>query len=259
MNISVAKLKRIINEEVSMAREAADDLDPRYEDSDEAAHKVNMALEEIGEIHEELWGHEGIPRETMEALGTAMETINANWTAMTGLTIDEGGTRPMQEAGEEPNAQEVHDAWVDVGKFLAKLYNQGQDELAADLDKILTRFQAAGAIPRKAGVNNQMDSAHRRAQPVPAVKEADEGGPGVHDIMNLPEPEAVESSGNPKEDAIRQIVATSSMAKVDGQKLDLFSAGAIVAVLDALGPENKAHYLKMPVAKMADMAFKLTQ
>jgi hypothetical protein len=149
---------------------------------------------------------------------------------------------PTGDKDEPSKEKEVHDAWVDVGKFLAKLYNQGQDELAADLDKILTRFQAAGAIPRKAG-----------------IEEADEGGPGVHDIFNLPEPEAVEPSGNPKEDAIRQIVASSSRGRVDGQKLDLFTASVIVQVLDALSPENKENYLQMPVARMAQIAFKLTK
>ena len=91
------------------------------------------------------------------------------------------------------------------------------------------------------------------------MQEADEGGPGVHDIMNLPEPEAVESSGNPKEDALRNIVAQGQRAKVDGQMMDLFSASAVVQVLDALSPKNKEHYLGMPPLKMAEIAFKLAK
>ena len=90
-----------------------------------------------------------------------------------------------------------------------------------------------------------------------SVDEADEGGPGVHDIMNLPEPEAVEPSGNPKEDAFRQIVASSSAGKVDGQMVDLFSASAVVKVLDALSPQNKEKFLDMPAAAMVGIAFKL--
>jgi tetrahydromethanopterin S-methyltransferase subunit G len=89
------------------------------------------------------------------------------------------------------------------------------------------------------------------------VGEADEGGTGVHDIMNLPEPEAVEPSGNPKEDAFRQIVASSSAGKVDGQMVDLFSASAVVKVLDALSPQNKEKFLDMPAAAMVSIAFKL--
>ena len=70
--------------------------------------------------------------------------------------------------------------------------------------------------------------------------EADEGGPGVHDIFNLPEPEAVEPSGNPKEDAFRQIVARSTAAEVPEspgkgrRKVDDFPASAVVQVLDAI-------------------------
>ena len=247
MNISVAKLKRIINEEVARGKEL-------QLDEAQSPSQMLQTLDDIGELVKWVGDNMGEPEygdpmeaeERLERLDDLISVLNDSLRELE--TSDKDGyskvpgTRPMQEHTEEPDAQEVHDAWVDVGKFLAKLYNQGQDELAADLDKILTRFQAAGAIPRKAG-----------------IEEADEGGPGVHDIMNLPEPEAVESSGNPKEDAIRQIVASSSRGRVDGQMLDLFSAGAIVSVLDALGPENKARYLKMPVAKMADMAFKLTK
>jgi hypothetical protein len=80
------------------------------------------------------------------------------------------------------------------------------------------------------------------------VSEADEGGEGVHDIFNLPEPEAAEPSGNPKEDALRQIVAQHQA-----------SASAIVQILDAISPEQKEHYLSLPVAKMAELAFKLSK
>ena len=86
-------------------------------------------------------------------------------------------------------------------------------------------------------------------------KEAHEGGQGVHDIFNLPEPEAVEPSGNPKEDALRQIVAQSTAARVDGRMLDLFSAGAIVGVLDGLNPKNKEIYLQWPIERMRSFAF----
>ncbi len=91
------------------------------------------------------------------------------------------------------------------------------------------------------------------------VSEADEGGEGVHDIFNLPEPEAAEPSGNPKEDALRQIVAQHQAGKVDGKKVDAFSASAIVQILDAISPEQKEHYLSLPVAKMAELAFKLSK
>ncbi len=289
MNITIGKLKSIITEEVSEMRTR---FLPENEGAKQTPSQMLDTLDDIGGLVKWVGDNMGEPEygdplEAEERLERLDQLITVLYDSISDLLTSDkdgyskvGGTRPMQEGDlpkikdrlksyrgsdetggnpiegplkldpskmfgapksdkDEPS-KEVHDAWVDIGKFLAKLYNQGQDELAADLDKILVKFQAAGAIPRKAG-----------------IEEADEGGPGVHDIFNLPEPEAVEPSGNPKEDAIRQIVASSSMAKVDGQRLDLFTAGAIVSVLDALGPENKAHYLRMPVAKMADMAFKL--
>ena len=89
------------------------------------------------------------------------------------------------------------------------------------------------------------------------VSEADEGGPGVHDIQNLPEPEFPEPSGNPKEDALRQIVAQHQAGKVDGKKVDAYSASAIVQVLDAISPEQKENFLTKSVGEMAQIAFKL--
>jgi hypothetical protein len=62
-----------------------------------------------------------------------------------------------------------------------------------------------------------------------------------------------------KEDVLRQIVAQGQRAKVQGSMVDLFSAGAIVTVLDALSPENKEKYLEFHPYKMAEIAFKLTK
>ena len=85
-------------------------------------------------------------------------------------------------------------------------------------------------------------------------QEAHEGGEGVHDIFNMPEPNAVEPTGNPKEDALRQIVAQSQAAKVDGVMVDLTTASAIVQILDAIRPEVKEKYLASPVQLMAKLA-----
>ena len=86
-------------------------------------------------------------------------------------------------------------------------------------------------------------------------KEANEGGEGVHDIFNMPPDEEVEPSGNPKEDAIRQIVAQSTAAEVDGVTLDLFSAGVLVQALDGLNPENKEIFLQWPLERMISFAY----
>tara|TARA_A100001391_G_scaffold200322_1_gene184653 strand:+ start:523 stop:1140 length:618 start_codon:yes stop_codon:yes gene_type:complete len=69
--------------------------------------------------------------------------------------------------------------------------------------------------------------------------------------------EAAGMSGNPKEDALRQIVADKQMGKVDGTTVDMTSANVILQVLDALNPQNREKYLNLPVKDMADIAFKM--
>ena len=69
--------------------------------------------------------------------------------------------------------------------------------------------------------------------------------------------EAAGMSGNPKEDALRQIVADKQMGKVDGTSVDMTSANVILQVLDALNPQNREKYLNLPVKDMADIAFKM--
>ena len=69
--------------------------------------------------------------------------------------------------------------------------------------------------------------------------------------------EAAGMSSNPKEDALRQIVADKQMGKVDGTSVDMTSANVILQVLDALNPQNREKYLNPPVKDMADIAFKM--
>jgi len=86
------------------------------------------------------------------------------------------------------------------------------------------------------------------------VGEADEGGEGIHDIFNLPPSKPVEASGNPKEDALRQIVADSQRAKIEGTFVDLTTANAIVQYLDN-HPEEREEYLKKDIRAMAKQAW----
>ena len=59
--------------------------------------------------------------------------------------------------------------------------------------------------------------------------------------------------------AIRQIVERGQYAKVDGCMIDLFSAGAIVAVYNALSEKNQARYAAFFAPQMAKIAFKLVK
>lgn len=115
-----------------------------------------------------------------------------------------------------------------------------QDELPDGLQK---------AIIKKAGGDTEEEEEK--------VEEANEGGEGVHDILNLPEPEAVESSGNPKVDALRQIVADKQYAKVDGVSIDLTTANLLLQILDALSPANKENFLGKPIEQMVSIAYKI--
>ena len=63
------------------------------------------------------------------------------------------------------------------------------------------------------------------------------------------------ASEKKKEAVLRKIVDEKQHARLDGMIVDLFSASHIIAVLDALNPANKAKYLKLPVKRMADIAF----
>ena len=73
----------------------------------------------------------------------------------------------------------------------------------------------------------------------------------------------MEPSGNPKEDAFRQIVARSTAAEVPEspgkgrRKVDAFSASAVVQVLDAISQEQKEDFLTKPIGEMIQTAFDL--
>ena len=62
---------------------------------------------------------------------------------------------------------------------------------------------------------------------------------------------------NPKEAQLRQIVSDKQRGKVEGTMVDLFSASAIVSVLDALNETNKEKFMKLPVVMISEIAFRM--
>ena len=62
---------------------------------------------------------------------------------------------------------------------------------------------------------------------------------------------------NNKEQILRRIVDNQQYEEIDGVIIDLYSASAIVAVLDAINETNKVKYLTQPIDVMANIAFKL--
>ena len=57
--------------------------------------------------------------------------------------------------------------------------------------------------------------------------------------------------------ALKQIVEEGQCACIGGQMIDLFSASAIVTVLDALSPKNRTKLLTYPLVDMATLSFKV--
>ena len=60
-----------------------------------------------------------------------------------------------------------------------------------------------------------------------------------------------------KIERIRKIVTEGQYARVEGRRVDLFTASVIVKVHDGLNAENRAKYEAMPVHQMAAVAWKL--
>lgn len=55
----------------------------------------------------------------------------------------------------------------------------------------------------------------------------------------------------------RAIVRTCTRATIDGVRVDLFSAGAVVRVFDALNEANRAKFTSLEVPAMVILAYKL--
>lgn len=56
---------------------------------------------------------------------------------------------------------------------------------------------------------------------------------------------------------MRQIVDSKTMGKVDGKKVDLFTASAVIKVYDALSGKNREHFSNLPLMKMVDVTWKV--
>ena len=254
MKLSKRDLQRIILEEVENYRSKG-----ALKESTQEPEQMLQTVEDVESLLKQIYtSPTGEDTERFERVAQLLTVLKTSISALGGSGADEGGystvpgQRPMQEGGEVQNAAKgaamelldtaktmeqapSHEPASDYAQFVAKQANLIMDMLV------------------------QMEDDEAGRHPGGSIGEANEGGEGVHDIMNLPEPEAVESSGNPKEDALRNIVAQGQRAKVDGPMMDLFSASAVVQVLDALSPKNKEHYLGMPPLKMAEIAFKLAK
>lgn len=58
---------------------------------------------------------------------------------------------------------------------------------------------------------------------------------------------------------LKGIVKDHSHAKVSGQEIDVQTANAILTVYDALKPETRKKFIKMPIKKMADFSWSVVR
>ena len=60
-----------------------------------------------------------------------------------------------------------------------------------------------------------------------------------------------------KLDKLRQIVKEHQCRKIDGVIVDVLTANAILTVYDAINETNKAKFIKLPIDKMASVAWSI--
>ena len=60
-------------------------------------------------------------------------------------------------------------------------------------------------------------------------------------------------------DKVKQIASKKSAAKIDGVMVDSFTASAISQVYDKVNDKNKKRMEKLPITKLANLAFKMMQ
>jgi len=165
------------------------------------------------------------------------------------------GKQQAKKEKEEYEATKDEGVKISREDFVKIVHEEIQDELKNHYEPEESSFtmdELRNMVREEVGglINNYKTS----------LEEGDDWYSDEHETLadkKYADSQAVESTGDPKEDAIREIVASQSMSRVEGVKLDLYSASAIVQVLDALSPQNKEKYMQLPVDKMAQMAFKM--
>jgi hypothetical protein len=260
MKITKTKLKTIITEEMQKLKELGPETG--HEEGTSADEIVTKIVADLAEVANHMSKQPstvtasefaGYFQSLSEELAVAMEELRAGG----GERTPRGGDQVTEGDEQSRTISRIEDIGDVVLEVAGMIENPEAVERLERVDEMITALlQQMQGVEAAAGADAGGYSKVAGTRP---MQEADEGGKGVHDIFNLPPDEPVEASGNPKEDAIRQVVASSSMGKVDGVKLDLYSASAIVQILDALSPQNKEKYLQEPVARMVQIAFKMAR
>lgn len=72
------------------------------------------------------------------------------------------------------------------------------------------------------------------------------------------ETKTAETKGEDRMKILKRIVENSQYEKIDGKMVDGFTASMLVQIYDALGDENKQKFSNLPLMKMVDVGWKLT-
>jgi len=276
MKITKSQLQKIIKEELNEVTqgemefaelEAAREAYLENRRDDEIRHQFGMQVEKLVEpIMSEL----GFYLQA-EAFYSRGEIVFESFSPRIDVTIEPAGAMGRYDVGVYPMDEELkfkpiemsHETMKGALQFISDtLGEQGMvGEPEAQTELPLGR-RGLSRLPkwRRTAKEHKVRITKSQLQQVireEIQKEAHEGGEGVHDIFNLPEPEAVEPSGDPKVDALRQIVADKQYAKVDGVNIDMQTASLLLQVIDGLNPQNRENFLGRPIEQMADIAYKI--
>ena len=286
MKITKGKLKQVILEEleaVTGSREVEKILDliendPEFQILGQFKDKFLRYMQSGGD-----------PLSALEAASPERRPVQKALEKLRTAIRPSGPKTPMGMPLEEIDRDLAKEGFEELGMFNAKLVNQGHDELADELGQIAVKLQRAGltsqdflsqgsgdlregdehsrTITQIETIGDVVSEVIRMSDDPEVIERLERVDQMVTDLlgqMQGVEPVGLEEKfendqqlRDSKEDVLRQIVAQGQRAKVQGDMVDLFSAGAIVTVLDALSPENKNKFLDFPPYKMAEIAFKL--
>ena len=271
MKITKAQLRRLINEvtQGEMEFQGLEDARRAYleDKNDDTRHELGLM---INKLVEPILAKMGFFWQT-ESYYSGGQIVFESFDPRIDITIDPVGKMGRYDVGIHPMDEELKfnpiqmsvDTMKGALQFISDtLGEQGMvGEPEAQTELPLGR-RGLSRLPkwRRTAKEHKVRITKSQLQQVireEIQKEAHEGGEGVHDIFNLPEPEAVEPSGDPKVDALRQIVADKQYAKVDGVNIDMQTASLLLQVIDGLNPQNRENFLGRPIEQMADIAYKI--
>ena len=141
---------------------------------------------------------------------------------------------------------------------MKEIFGFGKDDGVSQLAKQVEAAVEDGRLPTK--FLPHAASLSRAAEAAEQAKEAMDNMNEEQEIFSRLREKALNSlreQEGGKEATLRKIVADGQAGQVDGVEVDLYSASAIVKVLDALNPQNKERYLALDPLSMAEMAMKM--